>query len=376
MTTYLSKVRSEVRTLAPYNSGLTGESVRARYNVAHVAKLGSNENPWGTSPKVLAALAEAVAESALYPDPASNLVREALAERLGVAPQRIALGNGSEDLISVCSHTFLSPGDEMVTIAPAFGLHVLFPTALGAPVRAVRVEANYRLDIEKLIAAITPQTRMIMFSSPSNPLGTSISGDDLRRLLNALPSETLLIFDEAYHEYAAASPEYPDFLGILAGSDASWILLRTFSKAYGLAGLRVGYGVASDEALIDLINRTRTPFNVNRIAQVGALAALADQEFVRTSVARTIDERKRLCAALTEMGYSPAPSIANFLFFNAREDASALAARLLPHGVIVKPWKEEGYLEHIRVSVGPPEANQQFLTALAATAQPMKETRD
>jgi histidinol-phosphate aminotransferase len=141
--TYLSKVRSEVRTLPPYNSGLTGESVRTRYNVAQVAKLGSNENPWGTSAKVLAALAEAVAESALYPDPASDLLREALSKRLGVGPQRIALGNGSEDLISVCSHTFLSPGEEMVTITPAFGLHVLFPTAQGAHVRPVRVEADY-----------------------------------------------------------------------------------------------------------------------------------------------------------------------------------------------------------------------------------------
>jgi histidinol-phosphate aminotransferase len=338
--------------------------------VEHVAKLGSNENPWGTSAKVQAALARAITETALYPDPASDALRDALSTKMGVARERIALGNGSEDLIAVCSHTFLSPGDEVVTITPAFGLHVLYPTALGAHVSAVPVESDYRLDMAKLIAAITPKTRMVMFSSPSNPLGTAITSAELTRLLAAIPHDALLIFDEAYYEYASADENYPDFLALLKASSIPWIHLRTFSKAYALAGARVGYGIASDASLTDLIHRTRTPFNVNRLAQAAALAALDDPEFVRDSIERTIYERERLREGLSKHGYSAAPSVANFLFFNAREDASLLAERLLPHGVIVKPWRDKGYYDHVRVSVGSPTSNNQFLTALAAVAQP------
>jgi histidinol-phosphate aminotransferase len=367
---FLNRVRSEVRTLPRYNSGLSGEYVRARYGVDHVAKLGSNENPWGVSAKVQAALLQAITETALYPDPASDALRDALSAKLDVARERIALGNGSEDLIAVCSHTFLSPGDELVTITPAFGLHVLYPTALGAHVSAVPVEPDYRLDMTKLIAAITPKTRMVMFSSPSNPLGTAITAEELKRLLAAIPSDVLLIFDEAYYEYASTDAAYPDFLALLKESSTAWIHLRTFSKAYALAGARIGYGIASDASLMDLIHRTRTPFNVNRLAQAAALAALDDSEFVRDSVERTIIERERLRAGLSELGYSAAPSVANFLFFNALENASLLAERLLPHGVIVKPWREKGYYDHVRVSVGSAASNDQFLTALAAVSQP------
>jgi histidinol-phosphate aminotransferase len=314
---------------------------------------------------VLQAIGLAVKDAALYPEPGSDLLRERLAARLGIAPGRFAFGNGSEDLISVCAHAFLAPGEEMVTIAPSFGLHAIYAQAAGAIVRTVRIRENYTIDVPGILSTLTPGARMVMFSSPSNPVGTTISGAELRSLLSALGQDTILILDEAYFEYAAAAPGYENFLEILESSSATWILLRTFSKAYGLAGLRVGYGIASHPSLIHVIDRARTPFNVNRLAQAGAVAGIEEIEFVNNGVAKTIAERERLREELATLGYAAAPSVANFLFFDAHEDAGALSERLLEHGVIVKPWREPGFQTHIRVSIGSRKSNDQFLEALA-----------
>ena len=362
---FLDRLRPEIRNLPAYNSGLSADYVRARYGVEHVAKLGSNENPWGTSPRVLEAIAMAVKDAALYPEPSSDRLREKLAPRLGIAPERLAFGNGSEDLIAVCAQAFLAPGDEMVTIAPSFGLHPIYAQAAGGTVRAIRVRDDYSIDVPGILDALTPRTRMLMFSGPSNPAGTTISGGELRRILSALGSGTLLVLDEAYFEYASAAPGYKSFLEILETSPASWILLRTFSKAYGLAGLRVGYGIASDTSLIDIIDRVRTPFNVNRLAQAGAAAAVEETDFVRDCVAKTIAERERVAAELVRLGYRTAPSVANFLFFDARESANVFSQRMLSSGVIVKPWREPGFETHIRVSIGSPRDNDQFVAALS-----------
>jgi histidinol-phosphate aminotransferase len=368
--TFLDGLRPEIRSLPLYNAGLSIDYVRAHYHVEEVAKLGSNENPYGTSPKVLAAIAEAVRDAVLYPDPFCTGLRTALSERLGVAPNRFVFGNGSDDLIAISVTTFLSPGDEVLTLAPSYGLHVIFPQSFGARVRAVPLRRDYTLDIAEFIGAITPRTRMILFSNPSNPVGTSITADDMCRLVAAVPENTLLVFDEAYFDYGAVDPSYPRFFEMLEKCQSAWLVLRTFSKAYGLAGLRIGYAVGSDPALVDLMDRVRGPFNVNHLAQVAALAALGEPEFVQECIARTTKERERVRGALNAMGYDPAPSLANFLFFDAREDAADLAQRLLPHGVIVKPWREPGFSEHIRVSIGAPRASDQFLTALSKAARP------
>ncbi|HEX4593563.1 MAG TPA: histidinol-phosphate transaminase [Bryobacteraceae bacterium] len=367
---FLDGLRPEIRSLPLYNAGLSTDYVRARYHVEEVAKLGSNENPYGASPKVLAAVAEAVRDVGLYPDPFCNGLRAVLSERLGVAPERFTFGNGSDDLIAVAVTTFLSPGDDVLTISPSYGLHLIFPQSFGANVRAVPVRRDYTLDIGEFTTAIAPRTRMILFSNPSNPVGTSITADDMCRLLAALPENTLLVFDEAYFDYGEADPSYPHFFEMLLKSQAPWLVLRTFSKAYGLAGLRIGYAVASDPTLANLMDRVRGPFNVNRLAQVAALAALEEIDFVRECISRTSQERERVRAALNTMGYYPAPSLGNFLFFDARDDAAELAQRMLPHGVIVKPWREPGFSDHIRVSIGAPRASDQFLMALNKAARP------
>jgi histidinol-phosphate aminotransferase len=250
-------------------------------------------------------------------------------------------------------------------------LHVIYAQSIAADVRLVPSRPDYTIDVPGIIAALTPGTRMVMFSAPSNPLGTTITGDDLKRLLHQMADDTLLVFDEAYFEYAAMEEFYPGFLQILERSNRTWILLRTFSKAYGLAGLRVGYAIASDASLIDVIDRARTPFNVNRFAQVAAAAALEDTEHVQGCVSRTIAERERVRAALAAMDYQSSPSVANFLFFDAHEDASALAEKLLAHGVIVKPWREPGYKQHVRVSIGLPHSNDLFLAALKKESAPV-----
>jgi len=370
--TFIESLRSEIRDLPKYESGLSLEYVRAHYRMDEIAKLGSNENPFGASPSVMAAISASASGAALYPDPSSDDLRAALTRYLGVSPDRIALGNGSEDLIAIAAHTFLAPGADVLTIAPSFGLHIIFPLSMGARVRTVIVQKgddhDYRFDMGEFVAAMTPETRMVIFSNPSNPLGNSIGAEDMSRLFAALGPKTLLVFDEAYFEYAAADPSYPRFLEMLKVWPSPWLLLRTFSKAYGLAGLRVGYAVASDASLLGLMDRVRTPFNVNRVAQVAAVAALKDMAHAQDCVARTIQERERVRRALGDLGYRPAPSRANFLFFDACEDASELAARLLTHGVIVKPWREPGFSDHVRVSIGSPRANDQFLNALAAAA--------
>ena len=367
---FLDALRPEIRDLPRYNSGLSIDYVRKHYGVDRIAKLGSNENPYGPSPKVVEAIAQAAAQVALYPEPSCDPLREAMAERLGVAPERFIFGNGSEDMIAASVHTFVAPGEHVVTFAPAFGLHVIWPRSVGAHVCAVPVDSAYAPDIDATLAAITPRTRMVIFSSPSNPVGTAITGDDLRRILAHLSPETLLVFDEAYREYASTDPDYPDFFALLNNeAESPWLMLRTFSKAYGLAGLRVGYAIASDPELIDLMDRVRAPFNVNRLAQVAAIAALDDMAYVEQVVARTIAERGRVRAELESLGYRVAPSLANFLFVQARENAADLAKRLLTRGVIVKPWQEPAYQDHLRVSIGLPTENDQFLDAWISLAK-------
>ena len=366
---FLAATRPAIRELPLYNSGLSADYVRRHYGVDKIAKLGSNESPYGPSAKVIAAVADAAPEIALYPEASCDSLRAVLAAYLQVVPEQLIFGNGSEDLIAIAVCTFLSFGDRVVTFAPSFGLHVIWPASVGADVRTVPIGPDYKMNVDEVIAALTPDVRMLLFGNPSNPVGTSITADDLRQILRHLTPETLVLFDEAYLEYAMAHSSYPDFHSILAEFEIPWLILRTFSKAYGLAGLRIGYAIASDPELIGLMDRVRAPFNVNRLAQVAALAALEDREYVDDVVGRTVLERERMRGALETMGYPAAPSLTNFLFLDARANAAETAQRLLPSGVIVKPWMEPAFNTHIRVSVGAPDANDQFLAAWKALAR-------
>lgn len=360
---FIESLRADVRGLPTYNAGLSGEFVRARYGVSHVAKLGSNENPRGASAAVLAHLAESTTAGtlALYPDPSCSALRALIAERLAVDPEQLLFGNGSEDLLAIAAHTFLAPGDEVITVIPSFGLHIIYPQSVGAKVVTVPMRSDFEFDIDALVAAISPRTRMLIISNPANPVGCAMDVNDMRRLLNAVSPGTLVLWDEAYFEYACDEDGYPDSLAVLRESGLPWLLLRTFSKAYGLAGLRVGYGVASAPELAGLMNRVRTPFNINQIAQQAAAAAFNDQAHVAASVEAARAGREWMRAALVRAGMNPARSCANFLFLDCGEDATKLAGRMLEDGVIVKPWREAGYETCMRVSIGSAADNALFI---------------
>ena len=359
-------VRDEVRRISPYNAGLTVADVRARYTPARISKLGSNENPLGPSTGVNRALADYLGSVHRYPDPAGRDLRAELALRHGVDAAQLILGNGSEDLLSVICRTMLRPGERLVTLFPSFPLHEDYATVMGAVVERVGVRDDLAIDVDALVAAVGTAPRVVMFSNPMNPTGCWLSPEELVRVIDALPAETLLVVDEAYAEYAAG-PDFPSAPDLLKHSAKNWVALRTFSKAWGLAGLRIGYGIVGKPELTAFLDRIRTPFNTNGPAQAAALAALGDPSHVAAVVALALGERDRVRTGLVGRGYRVAPSKGNFLFFDAGSDAGTASEKLLRHGVIVKPWKQDGYRTFIRVSIGSPQENDHFLEALAVT---------
>ena len=364
--TLISLARSTARTLGLYNAGLSAEAVRQKYGVTHIAKLASNENPLGASPQVASALQADAALSAVYSDAASTQLRDVLADHTGVSAENIVTGNGSEDILHMLALAFLNPGDRVVTLIPSFGLHEIFPRMMGADVTLVGVDQQQQFDVADWEQALSTPAKMVIFSNPSNPVGCMLDKEGFARIIAAAPQECVLVIDEAYFEYCQDDPNYPDSLTVLAAQPRPWIVLRTFSKAWGLAGLRVGYGLASHPELINLLNRVRTPFNINRAAQAAAVAALGDQAHVKASVALVNRQRESMAAALRRLGFYVAPSHANFLFFNCGRPSNEMAQQLLRYGVIIKPWREPGYEQWIRVSIGNEQDNQQFIDALQA----------
>ncbi|WP_108396972.1 histidinol-phosphate transaminase [Devosia submarina] len=366
MASDLNIVRPEVKQLTPYNSGLTIAEVQRRYNPRKISKLGSNENPLGPSPAVVSALTSYAANSHIYPDPAGQALRTRLAEKHGVAVEQIILGNGSEDLLSVICRTILRPGDRMVTLYPSFPLHEDYTTVMGAEVDRVGLDAALEIDVDLLLAKIGTGPRLVMFANPMNPAGAWLKPDDLRRVAAAVPAQSLLVIDEAYAEYAEGDGylEAPD---AMRGKDSDWIVLRTFSKAWGLAGLRIGYGIVSTSLLTGYLDRVRTPFNTNGAAQAAAIAALDGEAHVRTVVELARTERERVRSALEEAGYRVVPSRGNFLFFDTGTSGTDISEALLAEGVIVKPWKQPDYERFVRVSIGTAAENDHFLDALSKT---------
>ena len=369
MTDLIRRIaRPEARDLPAYNAGLSSDAVRQRFGLDTIARLGSNENPFGPSPAVGAALRDMADAIGQYPDANSTALRAAIAARTGVEPADIVVGNGSENLLELLCLAFLSPGDRVVTLLPSFGLHEIFPRMMGAQVDMVPVTDSMEFDIDAWCAALgggARPPRMAILSNPSNPVGCMLDADAFDRVVRAAPPETLLVIDEAYYEYARLTPGFPDVLTRLRAQERPWIVLRTFSKAWGLAGLRVGYGLASHAELVRMLDRVRTPFNVNLAAQRAALAAWTDADHMEKTVRETVAQREILRTQLRDLGVTVAPSAANFLFVDLRRANGPVAEALLARGIIVKPWKEAGYEHFIRVSVGAAADNRLFVAALA-----------
>lgn len=275
------------------------------------------------------------------------------------------LGTGSEDLLNTLARSLLRSGDRVVTLYPSFPLHEDYALMMGASIDRVGLTGQGTIDIEAFVEAVRLPSRLILFSNPMNPTGLWLEPDALRRVMDAQHPDSLLCVDEAYFEYADPAL-YRSALDAMQSHTKPLLVLRTFSKAWGLAALRIGYGVTNDAGLRRGLDSVRTPFNASHLAQIGGQAALADPAHMTSAVAAVAAERDLMFASLQRFGLRVLPSMANFLFFDSWQDAVALATRLLDDGVIIKPWKQPGYQSWLRVSVGLPCENKQFLQALQA----------
>lgn len=363
MTDYEELFRKEIVEQTAYNAGIAIDRFREVYGVPCLAKLDSNENPYGPSPRATNAARDSMSQLASYPDAGTSTLRAAIASIFNVQADQIVTGNGSEDLIALIYTTVLSPGEQIVTTCPSFGPHEMGAQACGAKAQKIQYNEDWSFPIEGILGALSRRPKVLMFASPNNPSGPAISEEDFDRIVSALTPETLFVFDEAYVDFIDPAHRF-DAVAKLGKTDLPWISLRTFSKAYGLAGARIGYAICSHGSISGSLMKARSPFAVNGAAVAAADAALADTAHLEMSVAKIVSERDRLRHALTSRSYSVAPSQTNFLFFECRENGVAFAERLRKNGVLTKGWFEEPSLGWVRVSIGTAEQNDAFLKTL------------
>ncbi len=354
-----------VRGLQPYQPGKPIDELQREYGIDEVIKLASNENPLGPSPVVAETLAASVAELSRYPDGNGFALKQALAAHHRLNSAQITLGNGSSDVLEFVVRAFVQPGDEVLFAEYAFAMYPLVTLAAGGtPVAAPARDWGH--DPEAMLAAITPRTKVVFVANPNNPTGTWLSDDELQAFLEAVPEHIVVAVDEAYFDYASdpalGAPDYPDASRWLSRYP-NLMVTRTFSKVYGLAGLRVGYALSHPD-LADLLNRVRPPFNVNSQALAAAEAALADQAHVSRSVILNVEEMARVTDGVTEMGLEFIPSVGNFVSVEVGDSAAAVYDALLREGVIVRPLANYGMPRHLRVTLGLPAENERFLGAL------------
>ena len=351
-----------IRRIQPYVPGRPIEEVARELGLSEVIKLASNENPLGPSPKAVEAAAAALAEVNRYPDGAAFHLTRALADHLGVEPEQICLGNGSNELLDLVARTYWRPGDTALTSENSFVVYRLAMAVLGGECRMVPM-VDDTFDLEAIATAVDGSTRLLFIANPNNPTGTAVTATALRGLLDRLPDTCLCCLDEAYFEYRDRSADPVDGVALLK-EGYPIACFRTFSKAYGLAGLRIGYCVAPESIAGDL-NRVREPFNTNLVAQAAALAALADPDHVAQVVALNARERTHLADGLRGLGLDPTPSQANFLYCELGRLAQPVYDAMLRAGVIVRPMGPTA----IRVTVGLPAENDRCLTALKAALE-------
>ncbi|MHB1513444.1 MAG: histidinol-phosphate transaminase [Acidiferrobacter sp.] len=349
-----------VRGLVPYQPGKPIEELEREFGVTGAIKLASNENPYGAGPKARAAASAALAQMERYPDGGGFTLKRALAGRLGVSERQITLGNGSNDVLELIARTFLSPGETAICDQYAFAAYPISVRGLGAQMIQVP-SRDYAHDLAAMAAALSPSVRMVFLANPNNPTGTWFDREALAAFLAVVPKSTIVVLDEAYREYVD-DLDHPDGCAFLARYP-NLVVVRTFSKIHGLAGLRVGYAV-SDAAIAELMNRLRQPFNVNLVAQAAAVAALDDDDYVERMRVANTTERAALVRALGGMGLAVLPSAGNFVCAEVG-DAAPIYDALLRQGVIVRPLKPYGMPRHLRITVGRPEENTRLLRALA-----------
>ena len=362
MSDIASLAPAYIRSIAPYQPGkpISDLARDKGLDPSQIVKLASNENPLGVSPNAHMAMMDALDDIARYPDGNSVALRDAVCEKFKVTPSQLVFGNGSNDILELSARAFLATGDEAVYSQHAFAVYSLVTQAVGA--KGVIVPAKqFGHDLDAMLKAITPKTRMVFVANPNNPTGTLIGKLQLKKFLSAVPKYVLIMLDEAYDEYLTDELK-AESIGWLGEFD-NLVISRTFSKAYGLAGLRVGFGVTSTK-IADLMNRVRQPFNVNSIAQAAAVASLADDEFVERTRALNQAGMVQITQGLQKLGLAFIPSFGNFVSFKV-DDACVVYERLLNQGVIVRQIANYEMPDYLRVSIGLFSENARFLEVLA-----------
>jgi histidinol-phosphate aminotransferase len=370
MSKFEELVPEHIRALGAYTPGKPLRQAERESGVRMI-KMASNENPFGPSPKALEAMRTVMAEVNLYPDNDVSRLRLRLAELHGVRPEQTVVTNGSTALLGVIARTLLRPGLNAITSERSFIIYPIATTAAGGRLITVPMK-NDTYDLDAIAAAIDADTRIVFIANPNNPTGTLIDAPAMDTFLRKVPEHAIVIFDEAYCDFAtdfaaARGVDYSHSIDYVR-QERNLVVLRTFSKAHGLAGMRVGYGLGP-AVLMQYFNRMRTTFSVTALAEAAALAALDDQEHFRKTIANNRRGAEFLMGKLSEMGYRPIPSFANFIFFDAGEDAAVLGKRLQAGGIIVRPLGPWGIPTAIRVTIGTPEQNELFIAALSGATE-------
>lgn len=365
MTDFLKLALAGVQGLAPYPPGKPIEEVEREYGVKNAAKLASNENPLGPSPRAIEAMQAAVKDVWLYPDGSGFNLKSRLASKLGVAMDMVTLGNGSSEILQFVMQAYVDKESEVIFSQHSFAIYPILTQMMGAKA-VVPAAKEWGNDLDAIAASVTERTRVIFIANPNNPTGTWLIGPELEAFLQKVPERVIVVLDEAYFEYAIApvtgAEAFPDGMQWV-DRYPNLIVSRTFSKVYGLAGVRIGYGVCNAQ-LADVLNRVRPPFNANSIALVGAEAALDDSDHLTKSVSTNAAGLKQLYAGFEQMGLSYIPSAANFVAVDLGQIAAPFYETLLREGVIVRPVANYEMPGHLRITVGTEEQNTRVLAAL------------
>jgi len=350
-----------INCISPYVPGKPIEELERELGITNSIKLASNENPLGPSPKAVAAMKKVLDDQNRYPDGSGYYLSQALAKKYDIGLSQIILGNGSNELIELAVRTYVQSGDEVISADPSFVVYKMITQAAGGTNVIVPCR-ELRHDLDAMADRITQKTKIIFICNPNNPTGTMNTVTEMNRFLERVPEQVLVVLDEAYFEYVTHA-EYPDGLDYLnAGKNV--LVLRTFSKIYGLAGLRIGYGMTKPE-IAETMNKVRQPFNTNAPAQVGALAALGDRKHVEKSVAINNEGKQFLYQSFGQFGIKYVPTETNFIFFETALEGKAVYAALLKQGVIIRPMGPK----YLRVTIGLPEENKRFIVELEKIVQ-------
>lgn len=353
-------INPHIEDLKPYSPGKPIQELERELGIAGAIKLASNENSIGPSSKAVAAIKESLGEINRYPDGGGFYLKQNLAPSLGVGSENIILGNGSDELIEIICRTFLNPGEQVISADCTFIEYKLVSKSFGAEMVAIPLK-DFTYDLEAMACAVTDKTKLIFIANPNNPTGTMVNRVIFDNFMGNIPPQVIVVMDEAYYEYVV-SASFPDAISYIK-QDRNIIALRTFSKIYGLAALRIGYGIAKPET-IDYMNRVRLPFNVNSLAQVAAIAALSDEEHLSRSQEVVSQGREYLYSQFEEFSIDYIPSVANFILLNTRCDGRQVYQTMLKEGVIVRPMEVYNLPGYIRVTVGTEGENRRLIEAL------------